>query len=110
MVDLSGASIGIGAVVSLLSGVIGALSVWFKLKGLVNVMQVRIKNLEAEKEKDLTYHKESISQLHKRIDAVKVIVERNREKSDKGIQEIKLDIKSMEMRILKAIHNIKDSE
>lgn len=93
--DVSGFSIGLDIVISVLFAAAAALGVWFKLKGRVNIQDVRIENLESEKLK-----------LHERINSLKSIVEKNREKQDSATQEIKSSMNAMELRIIKAIHEI----
>lgn len=93
--DVSGYTIGLDIFVSVLFGTGGAIGVWFKLKGKVNIQDVKIENLEAERRN-----------LHNRIDGLKSIVEKNREKQDSATQEIKSSMNAMELRIIKAIHEI----
>ena len=100
---MDGMTIGIEMLISILCGLSGALAVWYKLKGNVNIQRVEIMNLQQDS-KDL---KETI---HKRVDSVKEIVEKNREKQDGNYQEIKSEMSAMELRIINAIHNIKKNE
>lgn len=97
---MNGFTIGIEMLISILCGLSGALAVWYKLKGNVNIQRVEIMNLQ-EDSKDL---KET---MHKRIDLIKGTVEKNRERQDKNYQEIKSEMSAMEIRIINAIHDIK---
>ena len=45
--------------------------------------------------------------MHKRIDDLKGQVERNREKNDASLLELKTEMGAMELRIIQAIHAIK---
>ena len=88
-------TIGFNTFLSLIFGLGGALGVWFKLKGKVDLMQSEIDNLQLNEIK-----------VHNRIDALKLDVKENKEKSDKTIDEMKKSISEMELRIIQAIHEI----
>ena len=88
-------TIGLNTFLSLIFGLGGALGVWFKLKGKVDLMQNEIDNLQDAEVK-----------VHKRISALKEDVKVNRDKSDKTIDEMKKSISEMELRIINAIHEI----
>jgi hypothetical protein len=77
---MTGFQIGFDALISLLSAVTGALTVWYSLKGKVEIQQVILNNLMQDMEEVKTHKKEGHTQLHKRIDDLKGQVERNREK------------------------------
>lgn len=47
---------------------------------------------------------------HLRINAVKDTVEKNREKQDNSLQDLKSEMSAMEIRIINAIHDIKKNE
>lgn len=101
--ELSGAVIGLEMLISIVCGLSGALAVWYKLKGNVNIQRIEIMNLQ-EDNKDLR------ETLHKRVDLVKETVEKNREKQDNSVQEIKSEMSAMELRIINAIHEIKKND
>jgi len=105
--ELSGMQIGFGALVSLLSAVVGALTVWFSLKNKVEIQQVILRNLTTDMEEVKTNRKEGQATMHKRIDVLKGQVELNREKSNESLSDIKTEMKDMELRIIQAIHDIK---
>ena len=90
---------GINTFLSLIFGLGGALGVWFKLKGKVDIMQSELNNLEERDEK-----------LHSRIDNLKGEVKENREKGDHSVQEVKEAMNKMEIRIIEAIHKIKTND
>ncbi len=98
---------GVEVVISIIFGAGGALAVWFKLKGSVNIQEIEIINLQTELIDMKSDKKESNKQLHKRVDDLKVIVEKNRENSANGINDMTSNMNAMELRIIKAIHEIK---
>ena len=105
--EITGMQIGFDALISMLSAVIGALTVWFSLKNKVEIQQVILSNLKADMEEVKTNKKEGQATMHKRIDVLKGQVELNREKSDESLSDIKTEMKDMELRIIQAIHDIK---
>ena len=104
---MTGFQIGFDALISLLSAVTGALTVWYSLKGKVEIQQVILQNLIADMEEIKSHKKEGHTQLHKRIDDLKGQVERNREKNDESLGELKKEMGAMELRIIQAIHAVK---
>lgn len=95
--DVSGLQIGFDALLSILSALVGAMTVWFTLKNKVTIQQLLLDNLS----------KEVNERLHKRIDDLKVRVEDNREKNDQAINQLREDMAQMKVDIIKAIHAIK---
>ena len=104
---MTGFQIGFDALISLISAIAGALTVWYTLKGKVEIQQVVLENLIADMEEIKTHKKEGHTQLHKRIDDLKGQVERNREKNDESLGELKKEMGAMELRIIQAIHALK---
>ena len=104
---MTGFQIGFDALISLLSAVAGALAVWYTLKGKVEIQQVVLDNLISDVAEIKTHKKEGHTQLHKRIDDLKGQVERNREKNDESLGELKKEMGAMELRIIQAIHALK---
>lgn len=109
--DTVGFNIGFEALVSLLSAVVGALTVWYSLKGKVEIQQVVLDNLISDMEDIKENKKEGQDRLHKRIDSLKTQVEANREKNDEALAEVKAEISgvrtemgAMELRIIQAFH------
>lgn len=94
-------------VLSILFGAGGAIGVWFKLKGTVNIQAVKIVSLEEDLKDLKDEKKENNLQMHRRVDALKKVVEKNRENSDNGIQSMTKNMNQMELRIIKAIHEIR---
>ena len=106
--DLTGWEIGFDVFISLLFGAGGALGVWFKLKNVVNIQRVEIDNINTSIIGICDAKKELTARIDKRIDSLKITVEHNREKSDNNTNEIKGEMQKMELRIIQAIHQIKN--
>lgn len=105
--QVTGFQIGFDALISLVSAVTGALTVWYTLKGKVEIQQVVLNNLISDMEELKTHKKEGHTLLHKRIDDLKSKVDKNREKNDESLSELKKEMGAMEIRIIQAIHAIK---
>lgn len=105
--DINGLSIGVDMLTSILFGATGALGVWFKLKGKVEILDIEIESLKHDYKSLTQLKKEDNLALHKRVDALKSVVEKNREKQDSSSQEIKTEMNKMELRIITAIHELK---
>jgi hypothetical protein len=105
--EYSSITFGLDVLISVIFGAGGALAVWFKLKGTVNIQAIEIANLKEELTDLKSDKKESNTQIHKRVDSLKVVVEKNRENSDTGINLMTSNMNAMELRIIKAIHEIK---
>ena len=82
---MDGLSISVEIFIALSSGLISALGVWFKLKSTVQLQKLMIDNIETN---------------------LKNTVEANREKNETAVADLKSEISAMEMRIIKAIHEI----
>jgi gas vesicle protein len=95
--DVTGLQIGFDALLSILSALVGALTVWFTLKNKVTIQQLLLDRLS----------KEVDERLHKRIDDLKSKVEVNREKNDQAINQLREDMAQMKIDIIEAIHAIK---
>jgi len=95
--DVTGLQIGFDALLSILSALVGALTVWFTLKNKVTIQQLLLDRLS----------KEVDERLHKRIDDLKTKVEVNREKNDQAINQLREDMAQMKVDIIEAIHAIK---
>lgn len=95
--DVTGLQIGFDALLSILSALVGALTVWFTLKNKVTIQQLLLDRLSREVDE----------RLHKRIDDLKTKVEVNREKNDQAINQLREDMAQMKIDILEAIHAIK---
>lgn len=93
--DASGLQISLSLLAALMSGVIGAVGVWFKLKGKVDIQGLKIETLE-----------DSIDVAQERISKLKTVVETNKEKNETAVTDLKKEINEMEIRIIKAIHEI----
>jgi hypothetical protein len=106
--DYTGITFGLEVLLSIIFGAGGALGVWFKLKGTVNIQAVEIQSLSKSLEELKDEKKESNKQIHRRVDSLKDVVENNRQNSDKGINKMTTNMNAMELRIIKAIHEIKN--
>jgi hypothetical protein len=105
--DYNSITFGLDVLISVIFGAGGALAVWFKLKGTVNIQAVEISALYDSLKELKEEKKESNKQIHRRVDSLKEVVENNRQNSDKGINLMTSNMNAMELRILKAIHEIK---
>jgi len=92
---MDGLSISVEIFIALSSGLISALGVWFKLKSTVQIQKLMINNIE-----------DNLKNAHERITNLKNTVEANREKNETAVADLKSEISAMEMRIIKAIHEI----
>lgn len=93
---MNGALISLEIFIALISGVVSALGVWFKLKSTVEMHKLMIDNIKADCE-----------MTNGRVTRLKAQVEQNREKNESALAELKSEINDMEIRIIKAIHEIK---
>jgi uncharacterized coiled-coil protein SlyX len=94
--EISSMQVGFDALLSILSALVGALTVWFTLKNKVAIQQMILDNLSKD-----------VDVVHKRIDDVKEKVEVNREKQEKSIADLRDDMAKMKIEIIEAIHAIK---
>ena len=92
---MDGLSISVEIFIALSSGLISALGVWFKLKSTVQLQKLMIDNIET-----------NLKNAHERITNLKTTVENNKEKNETAVSDLKAEISAMEMRIIKAIHEI----
>ena len=92
---MDGLSISLEIFIGLTSGIISALGVWFKLKSTVEIQKIMLDNVEHD-----------INLVNDRITRLKTTVEVNREKNEGSLTELKKEINEMEIRIIKAIHEI----
>ena len=92
---MDGGTITIEIFIALTSGIVSALGVWFKLKSTVEMHKLMIDNM-----------KEDCEMTNGRVTRLKATVEANREKNETALAELKSEINDMEIRIIKAIHEI----
>ena len=104
--ELTSLSIGIDVLISIVFGAGGALGVWFKLKSTVNIQAVQIKQMKTDLSNSENERKEDKIGVHKRVDSLKVTVEKNRERSDNSTNQLVSEMNKMELRIIQAIHEI----
>lgn len=105
--DYSGVTFGLDVLVSIIFGAGGAFGVWFKMKGKQDIQSVEMTNLKSEFEDFKQDKKEAHKQIHQRIGDLKEKVEKNRENSDTAVSKMTTKMQEMELRIIKAIHEIK---
>ena len=103
--EVSSLQIGFDALVALLGSLTGALGVWFSLKNKVSIQQMVLDTLSKDLEEMKADKKDNHTLLHKRIDDLKKQVERNREKNDKSLADLKAEMGQMEIRIINAINS-----
>ena len=103
--EISSLQIGFDALVALLGSLTGALGVWFSLKNKVSIQQMVLDSLSKDLEEMKVDKKDNHILLHKRIDDLKTQVERNREKNDKSLSDLKAEMGQMEIRIINAINS-----
>ena len=103
--EVSSLQIGFDALVALLVSITGALGVWYSLKGKVTIQQMTLDSLSKDLEEMKVDKKDNQTLLHKRIDDLKKQVERNREKNDKALADLKSEMGQMEIRIINAINS-----
>lgn len=92
---MDGLTISVEIFIAITSGIISALGVWFKLKSTVQIQKLMIDNIEA-----------NVKNAHERVTNLKDTVEANREKNETAVADLKKEMSEMEMRIIKAIHEI----
>lgn len=92
---MNGLTISVEIFIAVTSGIISALGVWFKLKSTVQIQKLMIDNIET-----------NLKNAHERITNLKDTVEANREKNETAVADLKKEMSEMEMRIIKAIHEI----
>ena len=94
--EVEGLTFGLNAIISILFAAAGALGFWYTIKGSVNLLEQRVKTLEAIDKV-----------LHKRVEGLKDEVKENRDKADTAISDITGKMQAMELRIIQAIHDSK---
>lgn len=99
--------VGLDALFVLIGSISGAMTVWYTLKGRVEIQKVILDNLVGEMEELKLNKKEAQLTLHKRIDDLKTQVEDNRSRNEASISELKTEMGKMELRIINAIHESK---
>lgn len=93
--DASGLQISLSLVIAIISGVVSAAGVWFKLKGKVELQQLKIETME-----------DGLEIAQERVSKLKTQVEANKEKNENAVSDLKKEMNDMEMRIIKAIHEL----
>ena len=93
--DASGLQISLSLVIAIVSGVISAAGVWFKLKGKVELQELKLQTME-----------DGLEIAQERVSKLKSQVEVNKEKNETAVADLKQEMNNMEMRIIKAIHEL----
>ena len=105
--NVSEMQIGLDVLIGVLSAAAGALTIWYTLKNKVQIQQLLIDQNTTDVVEIKENSKTACDMLHKRVDDLKKVVEKNREKNDNSISTIKAEMNAMEIRIIQAIHDIK---
>lgn len=105
--EVNSITIGLGALISLLSGIIGAVGFWFKVKNKVDVLEVKQTTINKDHDELKTSAEKADDIIHNRIENLKQQVESNRARHDDSITELKSEMSNMELRIIQAIHDLK---
>lgn len=103
--DYNGITFGVGALISIVSGVVAGLGVWFKLKSFVNILAVKLSNMKEEVEKIEQTCADDKKLLHKRLDSQNKKIEDNRKSSDTGLADLKQFMNDMKVEIIREIHS-----
>jgi hypothetical protein len=106
-VEVNSITIGLGAIISLLSGIIGAVGFWYKVKNKVDVLEIKQITINKDHEELKASASKADDIIHNRIENLKQQVESNRARHDDSITELKSEMSNMELRIIQAIHDIK---
>ena len=105
--EVNSITIGLGALISLLSGIIGAVGFWYKVKNKVDVLEVKQISINKDHDELKTAAGKADDIIHNRIENLKQQVESNRARHDDSITELKSEMSNMELRIIQAIHELK---
>ena len=86
--------ISLQVLLSIAGGVLGAVGAYIRLKSTIDVHKVQISNLIEENKG-----------LHKRMDSIKDVVNKNREHADQSTTDLKQFINDMKVEIIREIHS-----
>jgi hypothetical protein len=85
---IEGLNISLYMFTAIVSGVVSALSVWYRLKSKVELLNLDLHNLK---------HEQSM---------LKNVFEKNKDKQHESMNVLKEEMSQMELRIIKEIHNL----
>jgi hypothetical protein len=105
--EISSLQVGLDALFVLIGSLSGAMTVWYTLKGKVEIQRVILDNLVVDMEELKQDRKEGQAALHRRVDDLKGQVEDNRSRNEASISSLKEEMGKMEIRIINAIHESK---
>lgn len=105
--EVNSITIGLGAIISLLSGIIGAVGFWYKVKNKVDLLEVKQEGIDKDHDELKASGGKADDIIHSRIENLKQQVEANRARHDGSITELKSEMSNMELRIIQAIHDLK---
>jgi len=105
--EVEGITFTLQTLLSIIFGAVGAVGVWYKSKGKTDLLQVETETLKEELKGNKADHKEDKLILNNRIDKLEKEVKYNRERSDNSTVNLEAAMNKMELRIIKAIHEIK---
>lgn len=94
----------LNSLLSIIFGAGGALGVWFKLKGAVNILKVELAAALSDLERIEKDCKEDKKVLHMRADNQKALIEENRKTADRGYSDLKQFMNDMKVEIIREIH------
>lgn len=86
--DLESLNVSLYMFIAIVSGVISALSVWYRLKSKVDLLNMDIYNVKHE------------------LLTLRDVFDKNKDKQSDSINMLKEEISQMEIRIIKEIHNL----
>jgi len=86
--DLESLNVSLYMFIAIVSGVVSALSVWYRLKSKVDLLNIDIYNVKHE------------------LITLRDLFDKNKDKQSDSINMLKEEISQMEIRIIKEIHNL----
>lgn len=106
MAALDELQIGMDVLIGSASGILGAMGAYYKLKSRLDLQEA--KNIEQEREIfDLRERKKEMNTaLHKRIDDQNHVIQDIQKEMASGHQKLEVNIKDMELRIVKEIQSM----
>lgn len=97
---------GINGLISIIISVGSGLAIWYNLKSKVDLLEVQNENFKENCERINSETDETKVLFNKRIDTLKTEVKENRQRSDDSTKKLESAMNRMELRIIKAIHEI----
>lgn len=101
-----GTQISLDVVISLVSGVIGAIGAYVKLKSKIDVLEQKCENQRQEINDIKERKKEMNTALHKRIDDQNAVINDIEKNLTAGHSKLETAIANLELRIVREIQNM----